>query len=180
MLMDHPAPSQVVREPEAHAGQEGSRVRVRLPPTSGSTRSAAVRPLGHESQQCLGEIAADPGSDAQGSQKLVYVQRTDAHRILPVAPEGGAGSDAERRRRPFPPRDGYSRMLSTGRGEFPKEFEVCGVTVQELGRRADDGIEAIRAPVPGHVQGTLRPLRGRGDGARLLQVPHPSIWVGGR
>jgi probable F420-dependent oxidoreductase len=68
-------------------------------------------------------------------------------------------------------------------GEFPKEFEACGVPVGERGRRADEGIEAIR------TLWTCSPATYKGQFVRFedvvmepppAQAPHPPIWVGGR
>jgi probable F420-dependent oxidoreductase len=68
-------------------------------------------------------------------------------------------------------------------GEFPKEFEVCGVPLNERGRRADEGIEAIRTlwtRAPGTYKGQFVQFEDVTMEPRPLQVPHPPIWVGGR
>jgi probable F420-dependent oxidoreductase len=68
-------------------------------------------------------------------------------------------------------------------GEFPKEYEVCDVQVGERGRRADEGIEAIRAlwtRSPATYKGQFFQFEDVVMEPRPLQAPHPPIWVGGR
>ncbi len=68
-------------------------------------------------------------------------------------------------------------------GEFPKEYEVCGVPLAERGRRLTEGIEAVRALWSG------RPATYCGRHYRFEDVPMsppprqpggPPIWCGGR
>lgn len=68
-------------------------------------------------------------------------------------------------------------------GEFPKEFEACGVPREERGRRADEGIEVLRRlwrDSPASYEGRCF----RFDGVTLEPKPAqpggPPIWVGGR
>lgn len=68
-------------------------------------------------------------------------------------------------------------------GEFPKEFEACGVPMAERGRRADEALGAIRAlwtEEPAGFEG--RTVRFTDVAMRFgpVQRPHPPIWVGGR
>jgi probable F420-dependent oxidoreductase len=82
-------------------------------------------------------------------------------------------------------------VLSSGRalfgvgvgGEFPKEFEACGVPLAERGRRADEALEAILAlwtTAPASFKGERYTFDGVVMEPRPLQTPHPPIWVGGR
>lgn len=68
-------------------------------------------------------------------------------------------------------------------GEFPKEYEVCGVPREERGRRLTESIEAIRALWSG------KPASYGGEHFRFEDVPMlppprqtggPPIWCGGR
>lgn len=68
-------------------------------------------------------------------------------------------------------------------GEFPKEYEACGVPVRERGRRADEAIEAIRvlwSQAPATYRGKFYQFDEIVMEPRPLQAPHPPIWVGGR
>lgn len=68
-------------------------------------------------------------------------------------------------------------------GEFPKEYEACGVPIRERGHRADEAIEAIKAlwsPGPATYKGKFYRFEGVVMEPRPLQEPHPPIWVGGR
>ena len=68
-------------------------------------------------------------------------------------------------------------------GEFPKEYEVCGVPREERGRRLTESIEAVRALWSG------KPASYGGEHFRFEDVPMlppprqtggPPIWCGGR
>jgi probable F420-dependent oxidoreductase len=68
-------------------------------------------------------------------------------------------------------------------GEFPKEFEVCGVPLAERGARLSEGIAVLRKLWTGETVSH----RGRFfafDGVRMLPPPRqaggPPIWCGGR
>lgn len=68
-------------------------------------------------------------------------------------------------------------------GEFPGEFQACGVPVRERGARTDEAIGVLR----GLWRGDGEALRGRFfdlDPVRLAPLPKqaggPPIWVGGR
>ena len=75
-------------------------------------------------------------------------------------------------------------MLGVGvGGEYPKEFEACGIPVEERGARTDDALEVITRTWSGtdvtyHGQFTtlnefsLKPLP--------IQKPRPPIWISGR
>lgn len=68
-------------------------------------------------------------------------------------------------------------------GEFAPEFQACGVPLDERGRRADEGIEAIRAlwtESPASYKGRFVQLDGVVMEPRPVQMPHPPLWVGGR
>jgi probable F420-dependent oxidoreductase len=68
-------------------------------------------------------------------------------------------------------------------GEFPKEFEVCGVPAAERGRRTDEGLGAIRA-LWSERRASFEGRTVRFSDAAMefgpVQRPHPPIWVGGR
>jgi probable F420-dependent oxidoreductase len=68
-------------------------------------------------------------------------------------------------------------------GEFPEEFEACGVPLRERGRRADEALEAIRAlwtGAPASYAGQFFRFTDVVMEPRPVQSPHPPIWVGGR
>jgi probable F420-dependent oxidoreductase len=75
-------------------------------------------------------------------------------------------------------------MLGVGvGGEFPKEYDACGVPMSERGRRADAGIEAIRAlwsQSPATFEGAGYRFADVVMEPRPVQRPSPPIWVGGR
>jgi probable F420-dependent oxidoreductase len=79
---------------------------------------------------------------------------------------------------------GGRAMLGVGvGGEFPKEYEACGVPLSERGRRADEALEVIRAlwtRAPAGHAGRFFPFEGAVMEPRPVQRPHPPIWVGGR
>lgn len=68
-------------------------------------------------------------------------------------------------------------------GEFPKEFDACGVPIAERGARLSEGIEVLRRLLTGETISH----RGRFfafDGVQMLPPPRqpggPPIWCGGR
>jgi alkanesulfonate monooxygenase SsuD/methylene tetrahydromethanopterin reductase-like flavin-dependent oxidoreductase (luciferase family) len=68
-------------------------------------------------------------------------------------------------------------------GEFPKEFEACGVPLSERGRRADEALGAIRAlwtEERASFTGRTVCFTDAVMEFRPVQRPHPPIWVGGR
>lgn len=82
-------------------------------------------------------------------------------------------------------------LLSKGRliasvgigGDYPREFDACGIPMSERGIRADEGIEIIRK----FWSGTRFSYHGkifRLDDADMLPAPHqpggPPLWVCGR
>ena len=79
---------------------------------------------------------------------------------------------------------GGRAMLGVGvGGEFPQEYEACGVPMRERGRRADEGLDAILAlwtQAPAAHAGTAYRFGGVVMEPRPVQQPHPPIWVGGR
>ena len=67
-------------------------------------------------------------------------------------------------------------------GEFPKEFEVCGVPMAERGARTDEALEVIRrlwTTAPAHFEGRFYRFDGIVMEPRPVQEPHPPIWIGG-
>ncbi len=81
--------------------------------------------------------------------------------------------------------------LSSGRavlgvgvgGEFPKEFEACGVPREARGRRTDEALDAMRAlwtTAPATFKGEFFSFEDAVMEPRPVQQPHPPIWVGGR
>ncbi len=68
-------------------------------------------------------------------------------------------------------------------GEFPKEFEACGVPVKERGARTTEALQVIRelwADEDVTFQGRFNTLNGVTLNPRPLQKPTPPIWVAGR
>jgi probable F420-dependent oxidoreductase len=68
-------------------------------------------------------------------------------------------------------------------GEFPKEFEVCGVPREERGRRTDEALAAMQAlwtGAPASFKGDFLAFEDARMEPRPVQRPHPPIWVGGR
>lgn len=68
-------------------------------------------------------------------------------------------------------------------GEYPREFDACGVPVAERGSRTDEGLEIVRALWSGSAV-TFHGRHYRLDAVTLapppIQRPGPPIWVGGR
>jgi len=82
-------------------------------------------------------------------------------------------------------------ILSRGRfvfgvgvgGEFPKEFEACGVPHAERGRRVDEGIEVCRAlwgKSPASFEGRFVRFTDVALEPKPVQPGGPPIWIGGR
>jgi probable F420-dependent oxidoreductase len=82
-------------------------------------------------------------------------------------------------------------VLSRGRvifgvgvgGEFPKEFEACGVPHGERGARVDEGIAVCRAlwgPSPASFDGRFTRFTDVVFEPKPLQPGGPPIWIGGR
>ena len=68
-------------------------------------------------------------------------------------------------------------------GEFPKEFEACGVPVKQRGSRSNEALEVIKklwTEKDVIVRGALYEILGRYHFAAPVQKPHPPIWVAGR
>ncbi len=68
-------------------------------------------------------------------------------------------------------------------GEFPPEFEACGVPVAERGRRADEALEVLGgllAGQPVQFSGRYTRLSGQRLEPPPVQQPRPPVWVGGR
>ena len=68
-------------------------------------------------------------------------------------------------------------------GEFPKEFEACGVPHRERGARADEGIAVCRAlwgPSPASFEGRFTRFADVALEPKPVQRGGPPIWVGGR
>lgn len=81
--------------------------------------------------------------------------------------------------------------LSSGRavlgvgigGEFPKEFDACGVPITERGRRMDEAIEVMKVlwtGAPATYKGAFYQVETAVMEPPPIQRPHPPIWVGGR
>jgi probable F420-dependent oxidoreductase len=79
---------------------------------------------------------------------------------------------------------GGRAMLGVGvGGEFPREYEACGIPLGERGRRADEALEVIRAlwtESPASHAGKFFLFQDAVMEPRPIQEPHPPIWVGGR
>jgi len=68
-------------------------------------------------------------------------------------------------------------------GEFPKEFEACGVPHAERGRRVDEGIEVCRllwAKGPATFEGRFLRFADVALTPLPIQPGGPPIWIGGR
>ena len=68
-------------------------------------------------------------------------------------------------------------------GEFPKEFEACGVPLAERGRRVDEGIAVCRAlwgPSPASFAGRFVRFADVALEPKPLRTGGPPIWIGGR
>jgi probable F420-dependent oxidoreductase len=68
-------------------------------------------------------------------------------------------------------------------GEFPKEFEACGVPVEERGARTNEALEVItRLWTEPQVsfRGRFTTLNEVSIAPPPVQKPHPPIWVAGR
>lgn len=68
-------------------------------------------------------------------------------------------------------------------GEFPKEFEACGVPLRERGARVDEGIAVCRAlwgPSPASFEGRFTRFTDVVLEPKPVQPGGPPIWIGGR
>lgn len=68
-------------------------------------------------------------------------------------------------------------------GEFPKEFEACGVPVKQRGTRTNEALEVIKklwTEQNVSFHGRYSNFEGVTLAPRPTQKPHPPIWVAGR
>jgi probable F420-dependent oxidoreductase len=68
-------------------------------------------------------------------------------------------------------------------GEFPKEFEACGVPVKQRGSRSNEALEVIKklwTEKNVTFEGRYSKFSGITIGPHPVQKPHPPIWVAGR
>ena len=68
-------------------------------------------------------------------------------------------------------------------GEYPAEFEACGVPVTERGRRTDEALELLQQLFAGEevtFSGDFTTIEGQRLSPLPVQRPRPPIWVGGR
>ncbi len=68
-------------------------------------------------------------------------------------------------------------------GEYPKEFEACGVPVRERGARTDEALEVMTrlwCEDDVEFEGRFTHLPGVNLDPKPVQQPHPPIWVSGR
>lgn len=68
-------------------------------------------------------------------------------------------------------------------GEYPREFDACGVPVHERGARADEALTVIRRLWSGErvsFAGRFTRFEDVAIAPAPLQRPHPPIWVSGR
>jgi len=68
-------------------------------------------------------------------------------------------------------------------GEYPKEFEACGIAVKERGRRTDEAIEVMKRLWSGEsvsYEGRFYRFAEISMAPRPLQRPHPPLFIGGR
>ncbi|MBI2803176.1 MAG: LLM class flavin-dependent oxidoreductase [Gammaproteobacteria bacterium] len=145
-----------------------------------------IEALGFDVLGC-GEHVSFHGDTANGFVSLgvaagatTHIQLMSAITLVPLYPAAllaklGAALDVA---------SGGRFMLGVGvGGEFPNEFEACGVPVKQRGSRTDDALEVItrtwtETNVTYHGRYTtlndfsLKPLP--------IQKPRPPIWVSGR
>jgi len=68
-------------------------------------------------------------------------------------------------------------------GEYPKEFEACGIPHKERGARVTEGIDVVRAlwrESPASFKGRFTRFEGVSLDPKPVQKPAPPIWIGGR
>jgi probable F420-dependent oxidoreductase len=68
-------------------------------------------------------------------------------------------------------------------GEFPKEFEACGVPHRERGARVTEGVDVVRTlwrDTPASFKGRFTAFEGVSIEPKPRQRPGPPIWIGGR
>ena len=68
-------------------------------------------------------------------------------------------------------------------GENPKEFEACGIPLNERGARVTEGIDIVRTlwrDSPASFKGRFTQFEGVSIDPKPVQKPAPPIWVGGR
>src|SRR5215469_3844915 len=76
----------------------------------------------------------------------------------------------------------YHMGIGVG-GEFPKEFEACGVPVKQRGSRSNEALEIITklwCEKNVTFEGRYTKFSGVTIDPRPAQKPHPPIWVAGR
>ena len=76
----------------------------------------------------------------------------------------------------------YHMGIGVG-GEFPKEFEACGVPVKQRGSRSNEALEIITklwSEKNVTFEGRYTKFSGVTIDPRPVQKPHPPIWVAGR
>ena len=76
----------------------------------------------------------------------------------------------------------YHMGIGVG-GEFPKEFEACGVPVNQRGSRSNEALEVITKLWTEKnltFQGRYTKFTGVTISPSPVQKPHPPIWVAGR
>jgi probable F420-dependent oxidoreductase len=76
----------------------------------------------------------------------------------------------------------YHMGIGVG-GEFPKEFEACGVPVKQRGSRSNEALEVITklwSEKNVTFEGRYTKFSGVTLEPRPVQKPHPPIWVAGR
>lgn len=75
-------------------------------------------------------------------------------------------------------------MLGVGiGGEYPPEFEACGVPVKQRGSRTDDALEVLKrvwASTNVSYAGRYTTLEDFSLKPMPIQKPHPPIWISGR
>jgi probable F420-dependent oxidoreductase len=76
----------------------------------------------------------------------------------------------------------YHMGIGVG-GEFPKEFEACGVPVKQRGSRANEALEVIKklwTEKNVSFEGRYSKFSAVTLDPQPVQKPHPPIWVAGR
>ena len=68
-------------------------------------------------------------------------------------------------------------------GEFPREFEACGVDVHERGARTNEALAVMKhlwQEDDVHFEGRFTTLSGVTLQPKPMQKPHPPVWISGR
>ena len=145
-----------------------------------------IEDLGYDFLGC-GEHVSFHGETANGLVSLSvaagateHIRLMSAITLVPLYPAAllakmGAALDVASNGR-------YTLGVGVG-GEFPNEFEACGVPVKQRGSRTDDALEVITrtwTQTDVTYEGRYTTLKNFSLKPLPIQKPHPPIWVSGR